>query len=233
MNIVLADDFYNYEDRVTRQQIEKGFLDMLQMDKENSTQLRQLKLRQYQNRFFLVREYKRLFAQYMPLVGDKMWINAIESANTFLNDKTIDKRKNTPEKQGMATLRSLLNVRFDFTNVNIYKIVGLCNFGWDIGVTSYQLYFTCENAPDEKFIISIPVLSNMNPKTLIKSEMTDEEFNRVMRSFTLYLSVIDKESGGTIHTTTLFNFSGEFKEDKELCKIVTERLKEHRGSIEE
>lgn len=225
--------FYDYEEHVTRQQIEKGFLDMLQMDKDNSTQLRQLKLRQHQNRFFLVSEYKRLFAQYMPLVGDKMWVNAIESANKFLADKTIDKRKNTPEKQGMATLRSMFDVRFGFTNVNIYKIIGLCNFGWDVGVTSYSIYFTCEAAPDEKFIISIPVLSNMNPKRLLKSEMTDEEFNRVMSSFTLYLSVIDEESGECIHTTTLFNFSGEFKEDNELCKIVIERLKAHRGSIKE
>lgn len=226
-------DFYDYEQQATREKMEREFKDMLQMEKDNSTELRQLKLRQYQNRFFLINKYKEIFAQYMSLVGGKMWVDAIESASKFLTDKTIDKRKNTPEKQGMATLRSMLDVQFGFTNVNVYKITGLCSFGWDIGVTSYQLYFTCEDAPDEKFIISIPVLSNMNPRYLLKPEMTDEEFNHVMSSFTLYLSVIDKESDGYIHTTTLFNFSDEFKEDKELCKIATERLGLHRVPIKE
>lgn len=226
-------DFYDYEQQATREKMEREFKDMLQMDKDNSTELRQLKLRQYQNRFFLISKYKEVFAQYMPLVGGKMWVDAIESANKFLTDKTIDKRKNTPEKQGMTTLRGLLDVRFGFTNANVYKIMGTCDFGWDIGVTSYKLYFTCEDAPDEKFIISIPVLSNMNPRHLLKPEMTDEEFNHVMSSFTLYLSVIDEESDGFISTTTLFNFSGEFKEDKELCKIATGRLGLHRVPIKE
>lgn len=226
-------DFYDYEQQAAREKLEQEFKDMLQMDKEDSTELRQLKLRQYQNRFFLISKYKEIFSQYMPLVGGGMWIDAIENASKFLTDKTIDKRKNTPEKQGMSTLRGMFNVRFGFTNVNIYKITGLCGFGWDIGVTSYQLYFTCEDAPDEKFIISIPVLRQIDPRRLLKPEMTDEEFNLVMRSFTLYLSVIDEESDGFISTTTLFNFSGEFKEDKELCKIVTERLGLHRVPIKE
>lgn len=226
-------DFYDYEHQMTREKLEQEFRDMMQMDKDNSTELRQLKLRQYQNRFFLISKYKEVFEQYMPLVGNKMWVDAIEFANKFLTDKTIDKRKNTPEKQGMAQLRALLNIRFGFTNVNIYKITGLCGFGWGIGVTSYQLYFTCEDAPDEKFILSIPVISRMNPKHLLKPEMDDEEFNRVMSNFTLYLSVIDEESDGCIHTTTLFDFSNEFKEDKELCKLVTERLRNHRVPIKE
>ena len=226
-------DFYDYEHQMTREKIERKFKDMLQMDKEDSTELRQLKLRQYQNRFFLISKYKEVFEQYMPCIGDTMWVEAIESANKFLTDKTIDKRKNTPEKQGMSTLRSMFDVRFGFTNTNVYKITGLCGLGWDVGVTSYQLYFTCEDAPDEKFILSFPVLSNMNPRHLLKQEMTDEEFNRVMSSFTLYLSVIDKESDGYISTTTLFNFSDEFKEDKDICKIVTERLGLHRVPIKE
>lgn len=226
-------DFYDYECKMTREKLERDFKDMLQMEKDNSTELRQLKLRQYQNRFFLIGKYKEVFSQYMPLVGDKMWVSAIESSNKFLTDKTIDKRKNTPEKQGMATLRGLLDVRFGFTNVNVYKITGMCDFGWDIGVTSYQLYFTCEDAPDEKFIISIPVLNNMNPRYLLKPEMSDEEFGRVMSNFSLYLSVIDKESDGCLHTTTLFRFQDEFKEDKELCKIVTGRLGLHRVPIKE
>lgn len=226
-------DFYDYEQQMTREKLEQEFKDMLQMEKDNSTKLRQLKLRQYQNRFFLIGKYKEIFSQYMPLVGGGMWVDAIANASKFLTDKTIDKRKNTPEKQGMTTLRNMFNVRFGFTNVNIYKITGLCGFGLDIGVTSYQLYFTCEDAPDEKFIISIPVLGNMNPRYLLKPEMSDEEFNRVMSSFSLYLSVIDDESDGGIHTTTLFNFSNEFKEDKELCKIVTERLGLHRVPIKE
>lgn len=226
-------DFYDYECKMAREKLERDFKDMLQMEKDNSAELRRLKLRQYQNRFFLIGKYKEILSQYMPLIGGGMWIDAIESANKFLTDKTIDKRKNTPEKQGMTTLRGLLDVRFGFTNVNIYKITGLCSFGWDIGVTSYQLYFTCENAPDEKFILSIPVLRQIDPRRLLKPEMSDEEFNRVMSSFTLYLSVIDKESDGYIHTTTLFRFSDEFKEDKELCKIVTERLGLHREPIKE
>jgi hypothetical protein len=225
--------FYDYEQQMTREKLEREFRDMLQMEKDNSTELRQLKLRQYQNRFFLISKYKEVFAQYMPLIGGTMWIDAIESASKFLTDKTIDKRKNTPEKQGMTTLRSMFDVRFGFTNVNIYKITGLCGFGWDAGVTSYKLYFTCEDAPDEKFILSIPVLSNMNPKHLLKPEMTDEEFNRVMSSFALYLSCIDEESDGFISTATLFNFPDEFKEDKELCKIVTGRLGLHRVPIKE
>ena len=226
-------DFYDYECQMARAKLERDFKDMLQMDKEDSTELRQLKLRQYQNRFFLIGKYKEIFSQYMPLVGGGMWVDAIEHASKFLTDKTIDKRKNTPEKQGMTTLRGMFDVRFGFTNVNVYKITRLCSFGWDIGVTSYQLYFTCEDAPDEKFIISIPVLRQMDPRRLLKPEMSDEEFNRVMSGFSLYLSVIDKESDGCIHTTTLFNFSGEFKEDKELCKIVTERLGLHRVPIKE
>lgn len=226
-------DFYDYENQMTREKLEQEFKDMLQMENDNSTELRQLKLRQYQNRFFLINKYKEVFEQYMPCIGGTIWIDAIESANKFLTDKMIDKRKNTPEKQGMATLRSMFDVRFGFTNVNIYKITGLCGFGWDTGVTSYQLYFTCEDAPDEKFIISIPVLSNMNPRHLLKPEMNDEEFGRIMSSFSLYLSVIDKESDGYISTTILFNFSNEFKEDKELCKIVTERLGLHRVPIKE
>jgi hypothetical protein len=224
-------DFYDYEQQMTREKLEREFRDMLQMEKDNSTELRQLKLRQYQNRFFLISKYKDVFEQYMPLVGDKMWVDVIKSASKFLTDKTIDKRKNTPEKQGMALLRSLLNIRFGFTNVNIYKITGLCGFGCDIGVTSYKLYFTCEDAPDEKFIISIPVISRMNPKHLLKPEMDDEEFSRVMISFTLYLSVIDDESDGFISTTTLFNFPDEFKGAEELCKIATERLGLHRVPI--
>ena len=224
-------DFYDYEQQAAREKLEREFKDMLQMEKDNSTELRQLKLRQYQNRFFLINKYKEVFAQYMPLIGDTMWVDAIESASKFLTDKTIDKRKNTPEKQGMTTLRSMFDVRFGFTNVSIYKITGFCGFGWDIGVTSYQLYFTCEDAPDEKFILSFPVLSNMNPRYLLKPEMTDEEFNRVMISFTLRLSVIDGESNGFISTATLFNFSDEFKGAEELCKIVTERLGLHRVPI--
>lgn len=226
-------DFYEYEQQATRGKIEREFKDILQMDRDNSTELRQLKLRQYQNRFFLISKFKELFSQYMPFVGDKMWIDAIESANKFLTDKTIDKRKNTPEKQGMVNLRTLLGVRFGFTNANIYKIVGTYDFGWDIGVTSYKLYFTCEDAPDEKFIISIPVISRMDPRRLLKPEMDDEEFGRIMSSFSLCLSVIDEESDGCISTTTLFNFSDEFKEDKELCKIVTGRLGLHRVPIKE
>jgi hypothetical protein len=73
----------------------------------------------------------------------------------------------------------------------------------------------------------------MNPKHLLKPEMTDEEFNRVMSSFALYLSCIDEESDGFISTATLFNFPDEFKEDKELCKIVTGRLGLHRVPIKE
>ena len=226
-------DFYDYEQQMTREKLEREFRDMLQMEKDNSTELRQLKLRQYQNRFFLISKYKEAFSQYMPLVGDKMWTQAIEYASKFLTDKTIDKRKNTPEKQGMVMLRNLLNIRFGFTNVNIYKITGLCDFGWGVGVTSYKLYFTCEDAPDEKLILSIPVMNNMNPKRLLKPEMNDEEFNHVMRGFTLYLSVIDEESDGYISTTTLFNFSDEFKDDKELCKIVTGRLGLHQVPIKE
>lgn len=226
-------DFYDYEQKMTREKLEREFRDMLQMEKDNSTELRQLKLRQYQNRFFLISKYKDVFEQYMPLVGNKMWVDAIEYASKFLTDKTIDKRKNTPEKQGMAQLRALLNVRFGFTNVNVYKITGMCDFGWDAGVTSYKLYFTCEDAPDEKFIISIPVISRMNPKHLLKPEMDDEEFSRVMRSFSLYLSCIDEESDGYISTTTLFNFSDEFKDDKDLCKLVTGRLGLHRVPIKE
>ena len=103
-------DFYDYEQQATREKIERGFKDMLQMEKDNSTELRQLKIRQYQNRFFLISKYKDVFMRYMPLIGDKMWVSAIESASKFLTDKTIDKRKNTPEKQGMATLRSMLDV---------------------------------------------------------------------------------------------------------------------------
>lgn len=226
-------DFYDYECRMAREKLERDFKDMLQMEKDNSTELRQLKLRQYQNRFFLIGKYKEILSQYMPLIGGTMWIDAIESANKFLTDKTIDKRKNTPEKQGMTTLRSMLDVRFGFTNVNVYKITGMCDFGWDVGVTSYKLYFTCEDAPDEKFIVSIPVLRNMNPRYLLKPEMTDEEFNRIMSCFSLYLSVIDEESDGYISTTTLFRFPDEFKEDTELCKIVTERLGLHRVPIKE
>lgn len=224
-------DFYDYEQQMTREKIEQEFRDMLQMDKNNSTELRQLKLRQHQNRFFLISKYKDVFEQYMALVDGKMWIDAIEFANKFLTDKTIDKRKNTPEKQGMVMLRSLLNVRLGFTNPNVYKITGVCDFGWDVGVTSYKLYFTYEDTPDEKFIISIPVLSRMNPTYLLKPEMDDEEFNRVMRSFSLYVSVIDKESDGYISTTTLFNFVNEFKGGEELCKIVTERLRDHRAPV--
>lgn len=226
-------DFYDYEQQVAREKLEREFRDMLQMDRDYSTELRQLKLRQHQNRFFLIGKYKEILSQYMPLIGGTMWIDAIESANKFLTDETIDKRKNTPEKQGMTTLRGLLDVRFGFTNVNVYKITRLCSFGWDIGVTSYQLYFTCEDAPDEKFILSIPVLNNMNPRYLLKQEMDDAEFNRILSSFSLYLSVIDEESDGYIHTTTLFIFSNEFKEDKELCKIATERLGLHRVPIKE
>ena len=226
-------DFYDYECQMARAKLERDFKDMLQMDKEDSTELRQLKLRQYQNRFFLIGKYKEIFSQYMPLVGGGMWVDAIEHASKFLTDKTIDKRKNTPEKQGMVMLRNLLNIRFGFTNVNIYKITGLCDFGWGVGVTSYKLYFTCEDAPDEKLILSIPVMNNMNPKRLLKPEMNDEEFNHVMRGFTLYLSVIDEESDGYISTTTLFNFSDEFKDDKELCKIVTGRLGLHQVPIKE
>lgn len=226
-------DFYDYECQMARAKLERDLKDMLQMEKDNSTELRQLKLRQYQNRFFLIGKYKEIFSQYMPLIGDKMWVDAIKHASKFLTDKTIDKRKNTPEKQGMTTLRGMFDVRFGFTNVNVYKITGLCGFGWDIGVTSYQLYFTCEDAPDEKFIISIPVLSNMNPRYLLKPEMSDEEFNRIMSSFSLYLSVIDGESDGFISTATLFNFSDEFKGAEELCKIVTGRLGLHREPIKE
>lgn len=226
-------DFYDYEQQATREKLEREFQDMLQMDKDNSIELRRLKLRQYQNRFFLISKCKEVFSQYMPLVGDKMWIDAIEYANKLLTDKTIDKRKNTPEKQGMTQLRALLNIRFGFTNVNVYKIVGMFDFGWDVGVTSYKLYFTCEDAPDEKFIISIPVLNNMNPRYLLKQEMDDAEFNRILSSFSLCLSVIDKESDGYLNTTTLFIFFKEFKEDKELCKIVTERLGLHRVPIKE
>lgn len=226
-------DFYDYEQNGFRRYMEREFQDMLQMEKDNSTKLRQLKLRQYQNRFFIISKYKEVFSQYMPFIGDKMWVSAIESANKFLTDKTIDKRKNTPEKQGMTTLRGLIDVRFGFTNANVYKIVGTCGFGWDVGVTSYQLYFTCEDAPDEKFIISIPVLSNMNPRYLLKPEMTDEEFSCIMSSFSLYLSVIDEESDGYLRTTTLFKSPDEFKEDKDLCKIVTGRLGLHRVPIKE
>lgn len=226
-------DFYDHEQQMTREKLEREFRDMLQMEKDNSTELRRLKLRQHQNRFFLISKYKEVFEQYMPLVGGTMWIDAIDYANKFLTDKTIDKRKNTPEKQGMVQLRALLNIRFGFTNVNVYKITGMCDFGWDVGVTSYKLYFTCEDSPDEKFIISIPVMKRMDPRRLLKPEMDDEEFNRVMRSFSLYLSVIDEESKGYISTTTLFNFSDEFKEDEELCKIATERLGLHRVPIKE
>lgn len=226
-------DFYDYEQQMTREKLEQEFKDILQMEKDNSTELRQLKLRQYQNRFFLISKYKEVFEQRMPCIGDTMWVDAIKSANKFLTDKTIDKRKNTPEKQGMMTLRSMFDVRFGFTNVNIYKITGMCDFGWDTGVTSYKLYFTCEDAPDEKFIISIPILSKMDPRRLLKPEMDDEEFNRIMISFTLYLSVIDGESDGFISTATLFNFPDEFKGAEELCKIVTERLGLHRVPIKE
>lgn len=226
-------DFYDYEGKMTREKLEQEFRDMMQMEKDNSTELRRLKLRQYQNRFFLISKYKDVFEQYMPLVGNKMWVDAIESASKFLTDKTIDKRKNTPEKQGMVQLRALLNVRFDFTNVNVYKIVGTCDFGWDVGITSYKLYFTCEDAPDEKFILSIPVLSKMDPRHLLKPEMDDEGFNRVMRSFSLCLSVIDEESKGYISTTTLFRFPDEFKGAEELCEIATGRLGLHRVPIKE
>ena len=226
-------DFYDYEQQMTREKLERDFKDMLQMDKDNSTELRRLQLRQHQNRFFLISKYKEVFAQYMPLVGDTIWIDAIEFANKFLTDKTIDKRKNTPEKQGMVQLRALLNIRFGFTNVNVYKIMCTCDFGWDVGVTSYKLYFTCEDVPDEKFIISIPVLSRMDPRRLLKPEMDDGDFNRVMRSFSLSLSVIDKELDGHIGITTLFNFLDEFKEADELCKIVTGRLGLHRVPIKE
>lgn len=73
----------------------------------------------------------------------------------------------------------------------------------------------------------------MDPRRLLKPEMTDEEFNRVVHSFTLYLSVIDEESDGYLSTATLFIFPDEFKEDKELCKIVTGRLGLHRVPIKE
>lgn len=226
-------DFYDYEHQMTREKLEQEFRDMMQMEKDNNTELRQLKLRQYQNRFFLISKYKALFEQYMPCIGGKIWVDAIESASKFLIDKTIDKRKNTPEKQGMTTLRSMFDVRFGFTNVNVYKITGMCDFGWDAGVTSYKLYFTCEEVPDEKFVVSIPVLSKMDPRCLLKPEMDDEEFNRVMRSFSLYLSCIDEESDGYISTTTLFDFPDEFKGAEELCKIATERLGLHRVPIKE
>lgn len=226
-------DFYDYEQKMTREKLEQEFRDMLQMDRDNSTELRRLKLRQYQNRFFLISKYREVFSQYIPFIGDKMWIDAIESANKFLTDKTIDKRKTTPEKKGMLNLRWLVEVRFGFTNVNVYKITSMCDLGWDVGVTSYKLYFTCKDAPDEKFIISIPVLSKMNPSHLLKPETDDVDFNRIMCSLSLRLSVIDGESDRFISTATLFDFSDEFKEADELCKLITERLGLHRVPVKE
>ena len=63
-------DFYDYECQMAREKLERDFKDMLQMEKDNGTELRQLKLRQYQNRFFLISKYKEIFSQHMPLVGD-------------------------------------------------------------------------------------------------------------------------------------------------------------------
>lgn len=226
-------NLYDYEVKCARDGMVKDFKDMLSMEADNSRELRYMKQRQYQNRYFLVEGYKRVFWQYMPLIGDKMWLDALDGANKFLTDTTIDKRKNTPEKQSTTMLRSMFNVRFGFTNANIYKIMPLYSLGLGCGVISYRVYFTCEDIPDEKLILSVPILSNLDPKTMVKMDMKDLEFRHLMSVFTLALSVIDDESGGTVSTTTLIEFPTDMIQDEDICKTAKARLGLHRVPIKE